>query len=279
MGCCLATPAANHRHPPKTAPSPSPPPPPSEEETVKEVLSETPIVPKTPLVNVTDHRQIPHPEEQPKTENGVVELTKNVTAEIQENVSEISEMYSYSESFSAATTATTVADANRKDEIEVDEDGEVTQKVKNKSPPAAKKVARKRPVVSSGEFGGRKERGPRPVARRQMPPSPEKKRQSPARTTANAPRNRNVGTSDDGRRREVTAARRSRSPAVRGEARQGRQVREKSPVKSPVKAGESEGKRAVEKIGDGGGVSPEPEVQVSESLENPLVSMECFIFL
>ncbi|KAI3499229.1 hypothetical protein L1887_35022 [Cichorium endivia] len=277
MGCCLGTAAANHRQPDKfklkTEPKPAShsPPPAFEEETVKEVLSETPIVPKTPPPVLADNPQILQSEER-----GGVDLTKKPSDEVQENVSEMSEMYSYSESFSAATTAT-VADV-KKDEIEMDDEGEVTQKVKIRSPPA-KKVPRKRPMVTSGELAGRKERGARPTARRQMAPSPEKKRQSPSRTTTTVQRNRNVGPPND-TRREVTA-RRSRSPAVRGEAAQRRKVRERSPAEKsndviPVNAVESEEKGTVEKVDDGGG-SPEP--QTAESLENPLVSLECFIFL
>ncbi|KAI3804079.1 hypothetical protein L1987_32249 [Smallanthus sonchifolius] len=267
MGCCLSTNAVNHHRPSKPAASQSPPPS-FEEETVKEVLSETPIAPKPHPPE--KHIEIPQPEEH----SGV---------EIRENASEISEMCSYSESFSAATTATTMTTAAdpKKDGIDED-DGEVTQKVKMKSPPA-KKLVRKRPVGSSGEFPVRKERGARPMARRQMAHSPERKRQSPARTTTNTPRYRNVGPASEGRKEVM--ARRSRSPAVRGEARQRRKVMEESPGGKSgellsVKAVESEEKSTVEKADDGG-VSPLPEadVQASESLENPLVSLECFIFL
>ncbi|XP_024989351.1 uncharacterized protein LOC112523911 [Cynara cardunculus var. scolymus] len=277
MGCCLGTAAAtNHLQPPqlKAQPTAASLPPAFEEETVKEVLSETPIVPKNPSPSKT--APVNHPEilqsEEGKIESGAdggVDLTKTPTGEIQENDSE---MYSYSESFSAATTATV---ADKKDEIEMDEDDEVTQKVKNRSPPA-KRVPRKRPAVSSGELTGRKDRAIRPSARRQTIPSPEKKAQLPSRTTTNAQRHRNVGPSNDSRR-EVSG-RRSRSPAVRGEAGQRREVRARSPAEKssdiiPAKVVENEGKGMVEE----GGASPEP--QTSESLENPLVSLECFIFL
>ncbi|KAL4585126.1 hypothetical protein LXL04_009741 [Taraxacum kok-saghyz] len=281
MGCCLGTTAAaaKHRQPdkskPKLKPKPTPashsPPPAFEEETVKEVLSETPIVPKAPPPVTVDHPQILHSEER-----DAVDLTKKPSDEVQENVSEMSEMYSYSESYSAATTAT-VVDA-RKDEIEMEEEGEVTQKVKIRSPPA-KRVLRKRPMVTSGELAGKNERVTRPAARRQMAPSPEKKRQSPSRTTANVQRNRNVGQPNENRREVM--ARRSRSPAVRGEAGQRRNTRERSPAEKsrdvmPVKAVEFEEKSPVEKTDDGGAL---PEPPLTESLENPLVSLECFIFL
>lgn len=281
MGCCLGTAAAtNHPQPDvsklKTRPAAASPPPAFEEETVKEVLSETPIVPKNPSPSKTAPLNVDHPKilqsEEGKSESGGVDLTKTPTEEIQENDSE---MYSYSESFSAATTATV---ADKKEEIEMDEDGEVTQKVKNRSPPA-KRVPRKRPAVSSGELAGRKDRAIRPSARRQTIPSPERKAQLPSRTTTNAQRHRNVGPSNDSRRE--LSARRSRSPAVRGEAGQRRKVRERSPAEKssdivPANVVESEGKGTVEKVEEGG-ASPEP--QTSESLENPLVSLECFIFL
>ncbi|KAI3718167.1 hypothetical protein L6452_19022 [Arctium lappa] len=276
MGCCLGTTAAATNHPQrphasklkKTRATAASPPPAFEEETVKEVLSsETPIVLKNPSPSKTApvNVEILQSEQRKKSEIGGVDLTKTPTEEIQENDSE---MYSYSESFSAAT----VAD-DKKEEIE--DDGEVTQKLKNRSPPA-KRVPRKRPAVSSGELG-RKDRAIRPSARRQTIPSPEKKVQ---RTTTSAQRHRNVGPSNDSRR-EVSG-RRSRSPAVRGEAGQRPKVRERSPAEKsndiiPENVVESEGKTTVEKVEEDGGASPEP--QTSESLENPLVSLECFIFL
>nr|XP_043625512.1 uncharacterized protein LOC122596932 [Erigeron canadensis] len=270
MGCCLGTTAAavNQRQPPAF-----------EEETVKEVLSETPIiVPKTPPQPITQNDAVltKNPTQitpqnavvltkkppQPITQNAVL-LTKIPQPEIiQENVSDVSEMYTYSESFSAATTATTVADTKR-DEID---DGEVTQKLKNVSPPApGKRVVRKRPA---GEIAGGRERVTRPPARKQTGPSPERRRQSPARGVVNGQRNRNVGNSGDSRR--------SRSPAVRGEMGQRRpKVREvdKSSEVVAVKAVQSEETSMV----DDGCVSP--EIKETESLENPLVSLECFIFL
>ena len=237
MGCCLGTTAGNHRPPlpeiSKLKPKPpaAPPPPAFEEETVKEVLSETPIVTKTPPPAAAVLRR-----ETLQPENDAVELTKTLTEETQENDLE---MFSYSESFSAATTATAA------DKIEVEDDGEVNQKVNNKSPPA-RRVPRKRPAASSGELGGRKDRAVRPSARRQMIPSPEKKSQLPARVPAIAQRHRNVGPASDSRR-EVSG-RRSRSPAVRGESGQRRKVRERSPaeksgeVVAPANVVGSEGK-------------------------------------
>nr|GEY34221.1 putative reverse transcriptase domain-containing protein [Tanacetum cinerariifolium] len=213
--------AATNRHntpPQKPKTSPSPPPAFEEKETVKEVLSETPL---------------PQPPPPPEASNNVVITKKNPTEEIQENVSDVSEMFSYSESYSAATTAT-VADTRKED----DEDGEVTQKLKsNKSPPPPKRVVRKRPVE---------------------------------RTSTRAPMRREKRRQNEKSERNVTV-RRSRSPAVRGEMGQRRKVVSgKSPVDEmvPVKDVVSDLKTTVKD--DGGEL---------ESLENPLVSLECFIFL
>ncbi|KAI3736190.1 hypothetical protein L6452_15727 [Arctium lappa] len=281
MGCCLTTTAAGDDHPhhkPRGGP-PSP-----EEEKVKEVLSETPIIisKKPPLNN----QHILHPLQQFKPKNDVVLLTNNP---IQEKASEVSsEMYTCSESFSAATTTTTTTttsfatDLKRRENgtgigIGIDEDGEVTQKVKKRPP--AKKVPRKQPPppTSSGERAGRRERriGP-PAKRSAIPSTVDKKIQLPSRNITTAQHRRNIV-------RREPPARRSRSPAIRGEEGQLRKVEERSPVSKsgdrvPVNVTENKGKLKLKKTTDGG-VVPEPEPEICESLENPLVSLECFIFL
>ncbi|PSS05743.1 Protein like [Actinidia chinensis var. chinensis] len=251
MGCCLS---CTTTKPPKSDPNlvhggaPLPPslPPPLEEETVKEVLSETPI-PKT-LVRIANDI-----DEKVNLQDRVVEEAKvEPTAEIKQSeeivseVSEvISEMCSFSESLSAATEKR-------------DDDGEVTQRVRRS--PA--KVTR-RPLVRSPA--------------RRSEPSPVKRTYGQGRTmtTAEAAR-RNVGPSSAG----GGSARRSRSPATRGAVGQQRPVRYRSP--SMVPAGNPVRRPTAEKAensskGEGmnGGVSTES----TESLENPLVSLECFIFL
>ncbi|XP_023735315.1 uncharacterized protein LOC111883203 [Lactuca sativa] len=289
MGCCLtttaATAAAAAAHDSKTSSKrrDAPPSLPFEEETVKEVLSEIPVASKkpSPLISssptkiTADYQQIPHPEHDFKSKNAVVQLTKNP---IEENASEISsEMYTYSASFSAATTTTTIGTGT------IDEDGEVTQKVK-KLPPA-KMVSRRQPTNYSGERATRKERAIRPPARRSAVPSTDKKPHFPSRNVTTAQRHGNVVPSSVIRREPP--ARRSRSPALRGEAGKLTKVRERSPVQKsgnrvPVTMTENNGNVKLKKIkggGDGGGV-PEPEEPgTCESLENPRVSLECFIFL
>ncbi|KAI3515389.1 hypothetical protein L1887_14284 [Cichorium endivia] len=287
MGCCLTTAAAaaaddsqaklkrRDASPPLALPF--------EEETVKEVLSETPIISKKPSplnstpTKITAHnQQIPNPKQNFRSKNGVVQLTKNP---IEENASEVSsEMYTFSASYSAATT-TTVGTGT------IDEDGEVTQKVK-KLPPA-KIVSKRSPTTYSGERAGRKERGIRPPpphphpARRSVVPSTAKQPQVPSRNITTAQRHRQMAPSSVTRREPH--APRSRSPALRGEAGQLTKVKERSPVRRsgnrvPVNETEKKGNVKLKKINDGGDV-PEPEPGTGESLENPRVSLECFIFL
>ncbi|KAI3745017.1 hypothetical protein L1987_58117 [Smallanthus sonchifolius] len=263
MGCCLTTTAAadlkTHEKTRDTSP------PGSGEETVKEVLSETPVtLNKPPPINSTptnitakdDVVQMTHGFFNLKNNSGgqndVVQKAKNLN---EENASEVSsEMYTYTGSLSAATT-TTVGTG-----IGIDEDGEVTQKVK-KAPPV-KIVSRRQPPEKRGV------RPPSP-ARRLVSRSTDRNPQLTSRTITTAQRSRNVVSSNVVRREPC---RRSRSPAVRGEAGRIRRVKEKSPV-------ENSGKRVPVKNTNDVGVMPMPEPEINELLDNPLVSLECFIFL
>ncbi|KAL2252170.1 uncharacterized protein LOC105167352 [Sesamum indicum] len=246
MGCCLSTgdrhPEAENRRSCGGARPRSPPAAP-EEEAVKEVLLETTVAPKV------DERIKGTPlgdrglkvEAGPKAViHGNPDPPGKADVEIVCEVSEVSEMGSYSESFSNAT-----AQEKRDD----DEDGVVNQR-----PPP-----RKRRVPAGGR--GRAERV---VARRAAAPSPEKRGQvtplRPARGRAMAGQPRNVAE-ENGRRRDP------------GEG---------SGRKSPVRRVEEGGRR---NVGDEkSAATPEPPNDVvaaeeAESLENPVVSLECFIFL
>uniref|UniRef100_A0A5B7BHC6 Serine/arginine repetitive matrix protein 1-like n=1 Tax=Davidia involucrata TaxID=16924 RepID=A0A5B7BHC6_DAVIN len=246
MGCCLCT-----NNPPKTSPdvvdtkgSRDPPSlsPPPEEESVKEVLSETPI-PKPP------------------PNNKKIEATAAIKPpeEIISEASEVSEICSFSEGLSTTTR---------------EDDGEVNQRV-HKSPA---RVPRQRPYY--GEFAGRKERGPRSPARSET--SPEKRscitssRSAQGQTTTTTTKRLNVGP-PNGIRREPGEGSgwRSRSPAAGP-----RPVRHKSP--SSTTTGRS-GDRSPVVTAENGGKLEKPDGDMSpetgESLENPLVSLECFIFL
>lgn len=182
-----------------------------------------------------------------------VSTSKNPIEETEnENGSEVSsEMYSsYTASLSAATTNTTIGTGI---EIEVDKDGEeeVTQKLNN-PPPVAKMVPRRHPPALSSSQRVR--------SRKPHPPAP------------------NITTAQRNVVRREPSDRRSRSPAGEGQIRK---VKERIPVRKsgnrvPVKVTENEVKVKVKKTDDDDVM---PEAEVSESLENPLVSLECFIFL
>lgn len=277
MGCCLSTTAVNKSNRPDSqksqlnpgdAPPSLSPPPVLEEETVKEVLTETPI-PKPPTPTQIDSQ----PNKQPPQIHQVKmepEVTTKPAVEIFSEVSEVSELCSYTESYS--TTALT---EKRDDD---DDDGEVTQRVNR--PPA--KVPRKRQYA--GEHLRGKERGVRPPARRSVP-SPERKGPLPSRSVPgrNTTAQRRIAGPPNVVRRDTGegSGRRSRSPAIRGEFGQRRNIRHSSPSLS--KADRSSGTPAVGNVENEGnkldkpddGAVPEPR----ESLDNPLVSLECFIFL
>ncbi|KAA8524453.1 hypothetical protein F0562_010876 [Nyssa sinensis] len=246
-------------NPMRDPPSLSPPPPP-EEETVKEVLSETPIS-KPPTQTLTNHKRPEVPEVKIEAAAGI-----KPAEEIVSEASEVSEMCSFSEGLST-TTLTEMRD----------DDGEVNQRI----PKSPAKIPRQRPY--HGEFAGRKERGPRSPARSE--PSPEKRsyitsRSAQGQTTTT--KRLNVGPPNGIRRDPGEGSSwRSRSPLTRGDAAGPRPVRQKSPSStttgrtgdgSPGVNAENGGK--LEKRDDD--LSPETG---GESLENPLVSLECFIFL
>ncbi|XP_057506591.1 uncharacterized protein LOC130789812 [Actinidia eriantha] len=273
MGCCLSSTTTTPKSDPNVFHGGAPPPsPPLVEETVKEVLSETPI-PKT-LVRIADDndekinlrdRVVEEAKVEPTAEikqseenlrDRVVEEAKvEPTAEIKQSeeivseVSEvISELCSFSETLSAATEKR-------------DDDGEVTQRVR-KSPA---KATRKPPVRSPA---------------RRSEPSPVKRTYGQGRTmtTAEAAR-RNVGPSSAG----AGSARRSRSPATRGEAVPRRPVRYSSPsmvpAGNPVPQQPAKTAERAENSSKGEGMNGVVLAETTESLENPLVSLECFIFL
>ncbi|XP_057460506.1 uncharacterized protein LOC130751004 [Actinidia eriantha] len=249
MGCCLSCTTTTTKHPRSDpnlvhggAPLPPSLPPPLEEETVKEVLSETPI-PKT-LVRIANDIEKKVNLQDRVVEEAKVEPTAEIkqSEEIVSEVSEvISEMCSFSESLSAATEKR-------------DDDGEVTQRVRRS--PA--KATRRPPVRSPA---------------RRSEPSPVKRTYGQGRTmtTAEAAR-RNVGPSSAG----GGSARRSRSPA----AGQRRPVRYRSPnmvpAGNPVRRPPAE---KAENSSKGEGMNGGVLTESTESLENPLVSLECFIFL
>ncbi|KAL4569840.1 hypothetical protein LXL04_025484 [Taraxacum kok-saghyz] len=246
MGCCLSTPTtANktaHRRldedsKSRMEPRHATPSPPFEKETVKEVLSETPTPISIPVIQ--DTTEILQENDAPG----------KLTQENQENVTEMSEITAYLLPLSGESrTRNHVLTDTKRDVVEVEDDGEVTQKISG-CPPPPKKVRRRRPERFSGE-----------ISRKTM------------QTTQ---RHGNVGPSDVVWR--GLPAKRSRSPAIRG---QSLNMRERFPAPEKNSGEERRGKSAeierkvkVVKVG----VPSEPEIR--ESLENPVISLECFIFL
>ncbi|XP_042519269.1 serine/arginine repetitive matrix protein 2 [Macadamia integrifolia] len=283
--------------------SKSPPPQPLEEETVKEVLSETPT-PKPSFLNVETHEipppsflkiqtdkhsspptpspppplpPHPHPSFPIKVEEAKMGSRKTLPPDpAVEEISEVSDMCSLSESVSTTTIG----------EGRID-DGEVRQRV-DRSPA---KIPRKRPV--GGEFTGRTERGEKTSPARRFDQSPGRRndnnatmKPSPVRHhhtrdmtgTGGAYTNRRRSPGSDGgvsRDPGEGSARRSRSPATRaglGRSPSSRAVR--SPARIPA-LGPENGRKPEESRGDEGNWN----WPANESLENPLVSLECFIFL
>ncbi|XP_055823665.1 uncharacterized protein LOC129892139 [Solanum dulcamara] len=282
MGCCLSSSKKRHRRSPPCSATNGRDPPPLEEETVKEVLSETPIPkphhpPPPPKVIIDDKEAdfpqvkiestaVVKPRDEIKFESTVVvkprdEMKFESAVVVKPEVSEEpSEMCSFTESYSTTATATEKRE----------EDGEVTQR-------SPIRVYRKR--QNTGDLNGVRERSFRSQSGRSAP-SPEKRR-SPASSRGVQRRGmpqqrRNVGP-PNGTRRGPTdnGVRRSNSPATRNVRNRSPAAREaeKPGSQSPARNVKNEGSSQPEKSKEE--VSPE----TGESLENPLVSMECFIFL
>lgn len=241
MGCCLSSGRHNHEAEQRRSIDGEPPTSPPgilEVETVKEVLLETPVVPKADDDKI---KSIPpgNPEWKPEFRPPALINGKD-DGEIVSEVSEMSEVCSYSESLSTTTAQEKGADVD---------DGVVDQR-----PPPRKRRA----------HGGGRGRG----ARRMAAPSPEKRGQvAPLRPVRGRPmvaQQRN-GAEENGnlKRKDVVEAsgRRSRSPVRREEVAP---PRNESDQKAPAAA---EHRNDV--------VSAEE----AETLENPVVSLECFIFL
>lgn len=249
MGCCFST--RDHRPEPEHRRCSSSPPAAPEEETVKEVLLETPLaIPRvdgrikelTPQVNPGRKAEVGPPPAAVIPSNGGDSPPK-AHEEIIPEVSEVSELCSLSQSFSNNATA-----QGKKDEDDDDDDGVVNQK-----PP----VRKRRPPT-----GGRG----RGVARRAAAPLPEKRGQvaplRPVRRRSTAAQPRNA-VEENERRRDLGDDS-GRRPS------------------SPVRGGEVGGRRNVNDEKRPPTAEPTNDVvstEEAETLENPVVSLECFIFL
>ncbi|KAJ4977519.1 hypothetical protein NE237_002625 [Protea cynaroides] len=311
MGCCVSrnkTPPAAKKAEEDTnsyikaaaaGNSKSPPlSPPLEEETVKEVLSVTPT-PKPSSRNV-ETQEIPQPSflkietDNPSSLPSTppppppsfpikLEEAKNLERRTSpppdpavEQISEVSDLCSLSESVSTTTIG----------EGRVD-DGEVRQRV-DRSPA---KLPRKRPV--SGEFTGRTDRGGKSSPARRFDQSPGRRSDNNSMKPSQVHHHhhstrdmvggggytnrRRIPGSSGGVRRDPGegSARRSRSPATRSASLQSPSSKAvRSPGRIPT-LGQENGRKPEETKEDEG----DWNFPTNESLENPLVSLECFIFL
>ncbi|KAK4255467.1 hypothetical protein QN277_008467 [Acacia crassicarpa] len=282
MGCCLSTPKytkqdqpdhqdasdikqSNSRSPEQKSNAiveiddykapPGPPPPPPSEETVKEVLSETPIC-KPQVSTLVEERS---------TQMALIESH----VENFEKVDEVSEECQVSEicndSFSTMTTSTTTTMTTP---IAVKREDEVTGKMLNQPP--SSNVPRKRSYCIDSSDG--RERRPKSPARRSEP-SPEKERNQVNKRSVRdresgqvATRKPNVGPGRVRRDSGEASGLRSKSPSTRAVSAASDRIQ----VKPPAKAGENSGSEK--------GVDQKNEEVPPESLDNPLVSLECFIF-
>ncbi|KAI4322635.1 hypothetical protein L6164_022311 [Bauhinia variegata] len=258
-------------------------PPPVEEETVKEVLLETPISkPQIPVLIEERKTQMPVSIIEHKDENFDTKCLIHKAEEASE-VSQLSEICSISESFSTCTTATTTTITEKREDEATSKRSsrEVTQRVNR--PPS--KAPRKHPYTVDSA-SGRQRRAKSPAKRTET--SPETSKVS-SRSTVRGRESGQVSTKklsvgSAGVRRDPGegSGRRSRSPSTRMSSGVGKASTGRTPLKvnggtvghSPADHGvQNSGIAEVEEKNDS--VSP----GAHESLENPHVSLECFIFL
>ncbi|KAI9120528.1 hypothetical protein K1719_007561 [Acacia pycnantha] len=245
--------------------------PPETEEAVKEVLPETHKW-KPRIVNL-DPQKTPRKPEFHKFLPEVSSKINKVPVKKEEEISEASEVCSLSESLMSTLTI-----ADRKDE-----DDEIRQRVSS-SPAKMRKNRsfsgdrRDRMVGKSPTRKPEQSPGRRNIGSGKLTPS----RDQPVRSQTMGTRERRNETR--GRNAGENSSRRSRSPAMRTDNGATRSVLGRSPSKrrqnqSPARARaatpENGGRRKEHPGTDG----KWPSSAANESLENPLVSLECFIFL
>lgn len=252
MGCCVSS-GNSKLLPPTLSNSSSQQ---SEEETVKEVLSEIPTFPKSKLYTNENSPKKSSPIS--KFSNSMEEMyhknhimKKPITPnfnhpdDVSEEVSEICS--------STLSEAATVAEKRYAAEDDANE-------VRQRSPAKYRNGSFQRSVGNS-------------PARRSDP--------SPGRVRSGSGRESRVQRKDNGE----CSGRRSRSPAMRTEnggygSGLGRSPSVRKTGKSPGRVRSELGDR-IRKMDerDGNGETNWPPTNGNESLENPLVSLECFIFL
>ncbi|OMO88995.1 hypothetical protein CCACVL1_08069 [Corchorus capsularis] len=287
MGCCLSSTAATrkideqknqnptkspHRSPLKPSilqSDKTPPPPPEEEEEEEAVIKEVLVLSETSTLYKKEQEKITQTEtpltltQPPNTQPDHVSspIKKPPQQQQEHDLSQVSEMYSMTETMSTTATTTTTA-TGTKGPKEDEATSKDNSDLKRKSPA---KVIKKRP--SNGERGS--------VRARTVDPSPEKRARGRGR-------GRGLGEVRSSVQRNVGS--RSSSPGTGRAGGVGRGSVGKSPTtvtgktdhSKPVAPMTAEGQSQKEEGGNGDDVV---EQQGTESLENPLVSLECFIFL
>lgn len=253
MGCCVSS--GNSKLLPPTISNSSQQ---SEEETVKEVLSETPTIPK-PKLYATENSpnksstisKFPNPLEERYHKN---QITKKPITPIFNHPDDLSE--EVSEICSSTPSEAAMVTEKRYAPAEDDVTG-----VQHRSPAKYRNNSFQRSVGNS------------PV-RRSEP--------SPGRVRSGSAREPRVPRKDNGE----CSGRRSRSPAMRTEnggygSGLGRSPSARKTGKSPGRVRSELGDRIrkMDEREDGNGENKWPPTNGNESLENPLVSLECFIFL
>ncbi|KAJ6707007.1 hypothetical protein OIU85_027367 [Salix viminalis] len=313
MGCCVSTdrnePSRLEKQQPFQGgseflkPTKSPPPSLYHEETVKEVLSETPKPkpPKNPTENPDQENGLQHQEVHKESihldpafldevkikENKFKNISKEEAHHqgqvFEQDESEVCSL-SYSESISTTTT-----NNNEKRDYYYDDD-EVKQRVSRSPLPPRNRV--------SGELGLKKDRfvGKSPT-RRTTEQSPSKRNGAINGGSVRLVQSREMGSGQLGVRRGSRpspkkrdpgegSARRSRSPATNrsamGRSPSTRRRTNQSPGRVRKDAYEGDGNDNMDDAMEAKWPSSSNVAKGTtndESLENPLVSLECFIFL
>ncbi|XP_021740399.1 serine/arginine repetitive matrix protein 1-like [Chenopodium quinoa] len=284
MGCCVSTHDKQNRLKHSSLkpnnsddfPCVSKSPPIAEEEAVKEVLSETPKPrpkprsrPESPRKVVAEHGQ---EEESVKAKSLSFTPPKKAYPDpcTPEEISEASEMCSFSESIS-----TTREDDNHLNQLLFGRESVVTSGGGGNE--LRQRVYRSQGFnnVNNGGGGGQhyRNQGRSPARRRPEPSPPRKRNPSPG---GGVPK-RDFSGDNSGRR--------SQSPGIRANVGRSPSSRRTGPSPGRVRMvhGPENGRKVEEEVDENEEIGLRRESEEwqgpKESLENPLVSLECFIFL
>lgn len=246
-----------------------------EEETVKEVLSETPIAKPCNAQPTAPKNRSP----ELKVKSCEMDGTLSKGEESIVLVSEASQVTEWCSNMSESVSmATTISEQREGDEASSKQSREIGRNTRPK-------IRRKRPY--SGDPSYRREQRDKCATKRPAELLPEKKSRVNCRYTHGTTESREARTRKlNGGRHEqqsgVSHGRRSRSPATRTVRETNKTGNMKSSVmKMTGQAGDQQEAVTTEKRDEGKMEKPMDDAiqPPNESIENPLVSLECFIFL